>query len=150
MAWFPTGTANAGSIDDWLSAITVRLQELLGNDGTQAVLCKALADARRICPELSVVAIKQNGLDLSALYPEPSSVDAESALEREPLSVLGECLQQLLLNLLGEELTSQIFPSADMGGAEQAANPFQSKFLDPVRKASNWYQTGTPPFWERG
>ncbi|MGI5837492.1 MAG: hypothetical protein ACOX87_13525 [Chloroflexota bacterium] len=111
MTWLPSGTANAGPIEEWLPSITERLQELLGNEGTRAVLRKALNDARKSCPELNSATVENNGINLLALRLDPCNESAVTDLDHEHLTVLVESLHQLLINLLGGELTSQVFTS---------------------------------------
>lgn len=121
MAHFPTGAANTRSVEDWLSTVTERLQELMGAEGAQAVLSKALADAKKSCPSLYAVVLNQDGLDLSALSTSSSRESTQRGSQRDALNALIRSLYQLLTNLLGEQLTSQIAPSIAIEGIKCAA-----------------------------
>lgn len=136
MAHFLPGTANARSVEAWLSVLTERLQELLGSQGAHAVLCKALVDARRQRPELSAVIPKQDGFDLSAFCSDSNDESAGNALGGEPLSVLAESLCLLLINLLGDELTSQIIPAITVNEGDSAAISYPYPFFSLAKKSA--------------
>ncbi len=108
----PFGSLDARSAGRWSSAIAQGLEELLGNSGARAVLCKALADARRRRPELGMVVPGRDGFDLTALC-SASLERCEDASLRESLGVLAESLHLLLSNLMGEELTSELMSVVD-------------------------------------
>ncbi len=106
----PFGTADALSADGWFASLTESLEELLGARGAQAVLSRALEDARRSWPQLRRVALKSGGLDLSLLcstYPSPQgegfSLEAAVALQG-----LVDSIQLLLECLLGRQLASEL------------------------------------------
>ncbi len=108
MADLPFDASDASSVDGWFAGLTQSLEELLGAQGAQSVLARALEDARRTWPQLSRVVFKHGGLDLSPLcssYPSPlgdgCSLEASVALRGlvDSLKILLECL-------LGWELTA--------------------------------------------
>lgn len=113
MLGLPLGTVDFQSADAWFAALAERLEKLLGAQGAEAVLCRALLDARRRCPELNAVVSRTGGLDLSGLYPLPCDWGTEDLFVGESLSVLAESLCTLLTSLLGEDLTSQLMSSPD-------------------------------------
>lgn len=60
MSDLPFGATDAPSADGWFSGLAESLEELLGAQGAQAVLSRALEDARRTWPQLSRASIGQN------------------------------------------------------------------------------------------
>ncbi len=111
----PFGTTDALSVDGWFASLTESLQELLGAQGAQAILSRALEDARRSWPQLRWVSMKSGGLDLSSLYsnypsPHGNGYSLEGAVA---LRGLVDSLHLLLECLLGQQLTSDLMAWRD-------------------------------------
>ncbi len=110
MSDLPFGATDAPSADGWFSGLAESLEELLGAQGAQAVLSRALEDARRTWPQLSRVTLGSGGFDFSVFhsaYPAPRgkgfSLESATALQGlvDSLNLLLECL-------LGRQLASEL------------------------------------------
>jgi hypothetical protein len=123
---------DALSSEGWFGTLANSLEELLGTQGAQAVLSRALADARRTWPQLSAVTFNTNGFELSTFYSRyPSPNGGGCSLEGAvALQGLADSLHLLLECLLGRRLAAELvswrdqFPSLDREGptAEQASD----------------------------
>ncbi len=131
MVDLPFGTADVQKADSWFSALAESLEELLGSLGAQAVLSRALEDARRRWPQLSHVSLRPKGFELSLFFSSYRVPNGEDCSTEGIVALQGlvECLQLLLECLLGRQMAAELMAvTVDPRGEseqQEGENPFR-------------------------
>ncbi|MHB0868868.1 MAG: hypothetical protein ACYC66_07130 [Chloroflexota bacterium] len=120
MVNLPFQTADARLAESWFTALADSLEELLGSLGSQAILSRALEDARRRWPPLTQVVLKPHGLDLSRLYSNYPGSQGQACSHEAAVALQGlvDSLRFLLEVLLGRQIAAELMPCRDGGHGE--------------------------------
>lgn len=123
----PYCTGDIMSVERWFAAVSRGLEDMIGPLGAQAILARALNDARQRWPLLELVRVECWKYTFSDFHTHrgEDSLDGASLEQLAALKGLGDSLKILLDCLLGTTLTAHLMSSPD----PSAEAPSQ-RFLD--------------------